>query len=63
MKLKQICVNLYGTKSKTFLASWKWSQLVDEKKLGAVVMYYLVNAIVDPAHSCFRYANTIYNKK
>ena len=33
MKMKQICVTLYGNKSKTFLASWKWSKLVDEKKL------------------------------
>ena len=32
MKLKQICVKLYGNKSKTFLARWKWSMLVDEKK-------------------------------
>ena len=31
MKLKQICVKLYGNKS-TLLASWKWSKLIDEKK-------------------------------
>ena len=32
MKLKQIHVKLYRNKSKTFLASWKWSKLVDEKE-------------------------------
>ena len=31
MKLKQIRVKLYGNKS-TFLANWKWSKLIDEKK-------------------------------
>ena len=31
MKLKQIRVKLCGNKS-TFLVSWKWSKLVDEKK-------------------------------
>ena len=32
MNLKQICVKLYVNKSKKFLANWKCSNLVDEKK-------------------------------
>ena len=63
MNLKQICVKLYGNKSKTFLASWKCSNLVDEKKLRAVTKYYLVNTFVDATHSCSRYTKIIYNKE
>ena len=32
VKLKQICVKLFENKLKTFLASWKWSKLGNEKK-------------------------------
>ena len=31
-KPKQICVKLHGYKRKTFLLSWKRSELVDKKK-------------------------------
>ena len=56
MKLKKICLRLYGNKSKAFLARWS-------EKLGAVTKYYLVNTFVDPIHSRFRYTKIIYNKE
>ena len=63
MNLKQIYVKLYVNKSKKFLASWKCSNLVDEKKkLRAVTKYYLVNTFVDTTHSCSRYTKIIYIK-